>query len=109
TIGLVTMAPVSVNGMGLREGAYIMLFTSATVGAGEHQAAALAFLWLGVTVATGLPGGIIYVLRGGKREDDLHKAEALLEPDSAGDEDKGAGGFGTAPAAPREKEPVSSV
>jgi len=107
TIGLVTMAPVSVNGMGLREGAYIMLFTSATVGANEHQAAALAFLWLGVTVATGLPGGIIYVLRGGKREDDLHKAEALLEPE--GDHNNGPAGFAPAPAPPREEEPVSSV
>ncbi len=109
TIGLITMAPVSVNGMGLREGAYIMLFHSATVGASEHQAAALAFLWLGVTVSTGLPGGIIYVLRGGKREDDLHKAEALLEPVSARDNDKGVGGFAATPAPPCEEEPVSSV
>ena len=108
-IGLVVMAPVSLNGMGLREGAYIMLFTSATVGAGEHQAAALAFMWLGVTVATGLPGGIIYVLRGGKREDDLHKAEALLETDNAADNDKGVAGFGAAPVPPREEEPVSSI
>ena len=109
TIGLITMAPVSVNGMGLREGAYIMLFHSATVGASEHQAAALAFLWLGVTVATGLPGGIIYVLRGGKREDDLHKAEALLEPENAGNNDKGPAAFAPASAPPREEEPVSSV
>ena len=108
TIGLVTMAPVSVNGMGLREGAYIMLFTSATVGASQHQAAALAFLWLGVTVTTGLPGGIIYILRGGKREDDLHKAEELLEPDAAGN-DTGAGGFAATPLPPREEEPVRSI
>ena len=64
------------NGMGLREGAYIMLFTQ--VGATEHEAAALAFLWLGITVLTSLPGGIIYALRGGRHAADL-PSEKLLE------------------------------
>ena len=116
TIGLITMAPVSVNGMGLREGAYIMLFAPLVLtqpgdppDLAAHKAAALAFLWLGVTVATGLPGGIIYVLRGGKREGDLHKAEALLEPESVADNDNRPAGFAPASATPCEEEPVSSV
>jgi uncharacterized protein (TIRG00374 family) len=115
TIGLITMAPVSLNGMGLREGAYIYLLAPLVVNYAEdpilaaHKAAALSFLWLGVTVATGLPGGIIYVLRGGNREDDLHKAEALLEPVGGGDDGEEPGVFTAAQAPPREEEPVSSV
>ena len=58
-IGLITLLPVSLNGMGLREFAYLVLFGS--VGATEAQAAALAFIWLGVIVVTSLPGGLIYV------------------------------------------------
>jgi uncharacterized protein (TIRG00374 family) len=68
-IGLVSMVPLSVNGMGWREVSYIALFAS--VGATKPQAAALAFLWLGVLVACSLPGGIIYLLKGAKRAPDL--------------------------------------
>ncbi|HXG65228.1 MAG TPA: lysylphosphatidylglycerol synthase transmembrane domain-containing protein [Blastocatellia bacterium] len=60
-IGLISMVPVSVNGMGWRELSYIQLFVSA--GAVESKAAALAFLWLGVLLASSLPGGIIYMVR----------------------------------------------
>ena len=80
TIGLIGMAPFTLNGAGFREGAYILLFKSvidrvhgAPVGAGdpgiETAAATLAVLWLGVMVATSLPGGIIYVARGGRKRD----------------------------------------
>ncbi|MCI0486088.1 MAG: flippase-like domain-containing protein [Blastocatellia bacterium] len=74
-IGLISMMPVSVNGMGWREFSYLVLFKS--VGVAEPQAAALAFLWLGVLLATSLPGGIIYLLRGGKRKEDLAASEIL--------------------------------
>lgn len=63
-ISLISMVPLSVNGMGWREVSYIVLFQ--TVGVAQAQAAALAFLWLGVLVLTSLPGGIIYVMRGSK-------------------------------------------
>ena len=69
TIGLVSMVPLSVNGMGWREVSYIALFQS--VGISEHAAAALAFLWLGVLVASSLPGGIIYIMKGARRAPEL--------------------------------------
>jgi hypothetical protein len=61
--GLMSMIPISAGGMGWREAAYIVLFSS--VGATQSQALALALLWLGVLVATSLPGGIIYLFMGG--------------------------------------------
>jgi uncharacterized membrane protein YbhN (UPF0104 family) len=60
--GLMSMIPVSAGGMGWREAAYIILFSS--VGATQSQALALALLWLGVLVVTSLPGGIIYLFMG---------------------------------------------
>jgi glycosyltransferase 2 family protein len=80
TIGLIGMAPITLNGAGFREAAYILLFKSVIdlvrgipVSAGdpaiETAAATLAVLWLGVVVATSLPGGIIYVARGGRKHD----------------------------------------
>jgi len=62
-IGLISMIPLSVNGAGWREASYILFFQS--VGAQTHQAAALSILWLGIVVITSLPGGIIYLARGG--------------------------------------------
>jgi hypothetical protein len=84
TIGLVTMVPVSVNGMGWREFAYIVLFQS--VGATEPQAAALAFLWLGVTVLTSLPGGVIYVMKGGRGKETLPTDVIVDKAGAGGDE-----------------------
>ncbi len=74
-IGLITMIPVSVNGMGWREFSYIVLFGS--VGASEPRAAALAFLWLGVLVITSLPGGLIYALQGSWRKEPLPTEDLL--------------------------------
>jgi len=67
TIGLIGMIPLSVGGTGWREGAYILLFQS--VGASNEQAAALSVLWLGAVIATSLPGGVIYLMRGGRKAD----------------------------------------
>jgi hypothetical protein len=69
------MIPLSVNGAGWREAAYILLFQS--VGVETHQAAALSVLWLGVLVVTSLPGGIIYIARGGRKK--------APSPEEAGD------------------------
>ncbi len=60
-ISLISMNPISVAGTGWREYSYQVLFKS--VGASELSAAALGLLWLGVMVATSLPGGIIYILK----------------------------------------------
>jgi hypothetical protein len=112
TIGLITMAPISVNGMGLREGAYIILFTRVMQGtdpeAAQHKAAALAFLWLGITVLTSLPGGIIYALRGGRLADDLAN-EKILESQVRENVGNGGSEFVAVPASPPEEEPVKTI
>ncbi|HET9533102.1 MAG TPA: lysylphosphatidylglycerol synthase transmembrane domain-containing protein [Blastocatellia bacterium] len=76
-IGLISMVPVSVNGMGWREFSYIVLFGS--VGATEPQAAALAFMWLGVLVFTSIPGAIIYILRGSPEKDRIVPGGETIE------------------------------
>src|SRR5215813_9584387 len=85
TIGLVSMIPVSVNGTGWREASYILLFQSVITDPDQThaaaQAATLALLWLGVTVIVSLPGGIIYVLRGSRKEDRPPESADFLEPD----------------------------
>jgi len=88
-IGLISMMPVSVNGTGWREGSYILLFQSA--GATHAQAAALSVLWLGAVVITSLPGGIIYLLRGARKEDRPPESDQFLESESLdNDNDFGA-------------------
>jgi glycosyltransferase 2 family protein len=59
-ISLIGMNPISINGMGWREAAYVFLFTSA--GVTEPKAVTLALIWLAVLVLTSLPGGIIYIM-----------------------------------------------
>ena len=59
-ISLIGMNPVSINGMGWREAAYVFLFTS--VGVTEPKAVTLALIWLAVLVITSLPGGVIYIM-----------------------------------------------
>ena len=76
-IGLISMVPLSLNGMGWREVSYLVLFQS--VGVSESKAAALAFLWLGVLVATSLPGGIIYIFRSIRGEQTLPPHSEIIE------------------------------
>jgi hypothetical protein len=92
------MVPVSVNGMGWREFSYIVLFGS--VGANEPQAAALAFMWLGVLVVTSIPGAVIYIMRGTRVNDRELPAEE--EIDSNTDRE-------TSLTRTREEEPVSTM
>ena len=66
-ISLISMNPISLNGMGWREAAYIILFMSA--GASRDQATILSLLWLAVLVVTSLPGGLVYFLQGARKKD----------------------------------------
>jgi glycosyltransferase 2 family protein len=104
TIGLITLLPVSLNGMGLREFSYIMLFRS--VGVGDAQSAALAFLWFGVLVLTSLPGGLIYVLKGSPRVP-TGKDDATASAGTDGRPE--IIGFSALPDAVAEEGPVSSM
>ena len=60
---LVLVLPISFAGLGVREGAYVFLFTQA--GAVPEVALSMSLLvYVLGTVVPGLIGGIIYVLRG---------------------------------------------
>ena len=54
--------PVSVSGLGVREGAYVLLFGQAGVAAPLALAMSLAFYAL--NIVTGLVGGVIYAVQG---------------------------------------------
>jgi uncharacterized membrane protein YbhN (UPF0104 family) len=60
-VDILTMLPVSVSGIGLREGG--LVFFLSKLGVGPEKAVANGVLWLGIVVATGLGGGIAFVLR----------------------------------------------
>ena len=51
--------PVTMNGLGIRESAYLVLF--GTAGMRKEDAIALGLLWFGVTVAGGLTGAIAFM------------------------------------------------
>jgi len=58
-VSLLTLLPISVNGMGVRElGTVVFL---APLGIHEDMAKTLAFLWFMVNVAVSLEGGLVYL------------------------------------------------
>jgi uncharacterized membrane protein YbhN (UPF0104 family) len=62
---IVTLLPVSFAGLGVREGAYVFLFTQA--GMPRETALSLSLLVYVVSIlAPGLIGGVIYVLKGAR-------------------------------------------
>jgi uncharacterized protein (TIRG00374 family) len=60
-VSLAGMVPVSVNGLGVREALYILLFGQ--IGVSAEGAVSLALLYLGVTFVASLPGGLVYALQ----------------------------------------------
>ena len=56
-ISLAGMLPVSVNGLGVREALYILLF--GRIGVPAESAVSLALLYLAVTLLASLPGGLV--------------------------------------------------
>ncbi|HEY3303193.1 MAG TPA: lysylphosphatidylglycerol synthase transmembrane domain-containing protein [Candidatus Binatia bacterium] len=60
-VDIITMLPVSISGIGFREGG--LLFFLSRLGVGPEKAVANGVLWLAIVVATGLAGGIAFVLR----------------------------------------------
>lgn len=58
-IAVATMIPVSLNGLGVREGAFV--FFMAQVGVPEAQALSLALLWLVVLIASSAIGGVVWL------------------------------------------------
>ncbi len=58
-VALLTLLPISVNGMGVREGGTAVLL--APLGVSQATALTLAFLWFAVYVAASLLGGLVYI------------------------------------------------
>jgi uncharacterized protein (TIRG00374 family) len=54
--------PISISGLGVRETTFVLLFGQA--GVEQPQALALSLAFYGVTLATGLVGGLLYALEG---------------------------------------------
>lgn len=63
-ISLVSAIPISFNGLGTREGVYLLLFVPAGVPAG--QAIALSLALYVIRVCTGLLGGLLHLVRTGR-------------------------------------------
>ena len=59
-IWIIMMVPLSINGLGVREGAFVFFFTR--LGVSNSAALLLSFLTLSQKIALGLIGGIIYLL-----------------------------------------------
>jgi uncharacterized membrane protein YbhN (UPF0104 family) len=58
-VSLLTLLPISVNGMGVREGGTALFL--APLGIGEGTALSLALLWFAVGAAASLLGGLVYL------------------------------------------------
>lgn len=58
-VSLLTMLPISVNGMGVREGAVAVML--APLGIAHGPALTLALLWFAVYAAVSLLGGVVYL------------------------------------------------
>jgi uncharacterized membrane protein YbhN (UPF0104 family) len=65
-ISLAGMVPVTVNGLGVREALYVLLFGQ--LGTSHDLSVSLALLYLAVTFMASLPGGIVYALLRGRGE-----------------------------------------
>lgn len=59
---LLTMLPISVGGIGVREGTYVYFF--AQIGIATHSALLLSILSYGTNLLAALPGGVIYAVAG---------------------------------------------
>ncbi len=59
-VALATALPISLAGVGVREAGMAVIL--APYGLAESSGIALGFLWLSVTVASGLVGGVVYLL-----------------------------------------------
>lgn len=64
-ITAVAMLPISLSGLGIREGAFVFLFTSA--GATKEQALTLSLMWFSIAAIVSIIGGVEYLRMGGKK------------------------------------------
>ncbi|MCD6307426.1 MAG: flippase-like domain-containing protein [Candidatus Latescibacteria bacterium] len=57
-VWILMMVPVSISGLGIREGAFLYLFSAA--GMSRENALALSLLWLAQIIILGLIGGVVF-------------------------------------------------
>ena len=62
---VVSMLPVSLAGLGIREGAFVFLFAKA--GASKEEALTLSLMWFAIMAAVSLVGGMEYLRMGGSK------------------------------------------
>lgn len=74
---LFSMIPISIAGWGIREGAMLTAFSF--VGIGSDEAFALSVLFGLAIMVTGVPGGIIWLLSGSKREQDRAGVQTMAQ------------------------------
>jgi glycosyltransferase 2 family protein len=60
-VGTFSALPVSLNGIGLREGGYLFLLTR--IGVSSEKAIAFGLLWFIVVALDSLLGGLIFILK----------------------------------------------
>jgi len=72
-VTLISMIPVSLNGMGLREYAFVSLLGA--IGVGRESSVALGLLASAFTFLSGIPGGVVYVFF--RNRSDLRQIAAL--------------------------------
>jgi hypothetical protein len=72
-ITLISMIPVSLNGMGLREYAYMSLFGA--IGLAPESTMALGLLSSAIIILSSLPGGVVYIFF--RNRDDVRQMAAL--------------------------------
>jgi len=72
---VVSMMPISLAGLGLREGAFVYLFTR--VGASREEALTLSLMWFAIMAIVSMIGGIEFLRRGGKKGEVPEKAAEI--------------------------------
>jgi uncharacterized membrane protein YbhN (UPF0104 family) len=64
-VSLMTMLPVSISGLGVREGSFVVFM--AAYGVAAPAAVALGLSWFVMNLVVGAVGGVVYLLSGGGR------------------------------------------
>ncbi len=67
-VNILTAIPVSLNGLGVREGGYAFFLSH--IGVARESAIAFALTWFGVVLVCGLVGAVVYLAHG-RRDADL--------------------------------------
>jgi len=65
-VTLISMIPISLNGMGLREYSFMSLFGA--IGVADESCIALGLLYSFMVILTSLPGGVVYIFLRGKAD-----------------------------------------